>query len=151
MIDDLLSIKAAAVGRCVSRVHEEYARVPNTFADDQPAQDAAIPKIARAGDAALDMGQHLIHRERLDVPQNARDALALLVQSGWISTVLAERLKRMADFRNIAVHDHLELQSPIMVALIENHLDFRRPTSPFKASTGDDKPSKNPSKKFTTN
>ena len=41
-------------------------------------QDAAILNIQRACEAALDMGQHLIRRERLGIPQSARDVFALL-------------------------------------------------------------------------
>ncbi|PTQ77756.1 uncharacterized protein DUF86 [Nitrosomonas oligotropha] len=69
------------------------------------------------------MGQHLIRRERLGIPQSARDVFALLAQAGWIDTALADKLKRMVGFRNIAVHDYQALQLPITVAVIKNHLD----------------------------
>ena len=69
------------------------------------------------------MGQHLIRRERLGIPQSARDVFALLAQGGWIDTILADSLKRMVGFRNIAVHDYQSLQLPITTAIIENHLD----------------------------
>ncbi|MDB5929677.1 MAG: hypothetical protein JWR60_1384 [Polaromonas sp.] len=48
---------------------------------------------------------------------------ALLAQAGWIPAPLADDLKRMVGFRNIAVHDDQSLQLPIMVAIIEKHLD----------------------------
>ncbi len=86
-------------------------------------QDAAILNIQRACEAALDMGQHLIRRERLGVPQSARDVFTLLAQGGWIDAALADKLKRMVGFRNIAVHDYQSLQLPITVAIIETHLD----------------------------
>lgn len=69
------------------------------------------------------MGQYLIRRERLGIPQSARDVFALLAQAGWIDAVLADKLKRMVGFRNIAVHDYQALQLPITVAVIEKHLD----------------------------
>ncbi len=69
------------------------------------------------------MGQHLIRRERLGVPQSARDVFALLAQGGWIAPALAEGLKRKVGFRNIAVHDYKALQLPITVAIIEKHFD----------------------------
>lgn len=119
----MLINKAATIERCVKRAREEYGRDPATFALDFTRQDAAIPNIQRACEAALDMGQHLIRRERLGVPQSARDVFALLAQGGWIGPALAEGLKRMAGFRNIAVHDDQALQLPITVAIIEKHLD----------------------------
>ena len=69
------------------------------------------------------MGQHLIRRDRLGVPQSARDVFALLAQGGYIDATLADELKRMVGFRNIAVHDYQALQLPITVSIIEKHLD----------------------------
>ncbi|UCV01413.1 DUF86 domain-containing protein [Acidovorax radicis] len=122
-MDDVLINKAATIERCVARAREEYFSDPSSFATNFSRQDAAILNIQRACEAALDMGQHLIRRERLGVPQSARDVFALLAQGGWIDVLLAEGLKRMVGFRNIAVHDYQSLQLPITVAIIEKHLD----------------------------
>ena len=123
MADDVLLNKAATIERCVARAREEYASNPVTFLTDYTRQDAAILNIQRACEAALDMGQHLIRREKLGVPQSARDVFALLAHGGWINSTLAESLKRMVGFRNIAVHDYQTLQLPITVSIIESHLD----------------------------
>lgn len=123
MADDVLINKTATIERCVRRAREEYAVDPASFATNFTRQDAAILNIQRACEAALDMGQHLIRRERLGVPQSARDVFALLAQGGWIAPTLAEALKRMVGFRNIAVHDYETLQLPITIRIIETHLD----------------------------
>ena len=123
MADDVLINKAATIERCVRRAREEYAADPASFATNFTRQDAAILNIQRACEAALDMGQHLIRRERLGVPQSARDVFALLAQSGWVTPALADGLKRMVGFRNIAVHDYETLQLPITIRIIETHLD----------------------------
>jgi uncharacterized protein YutE (UPF0331/DUF86 family) len=47
----------------------------------------------------------------------------LLHQGGWIGPELADVLKRMVGFRNIAIHDYQKLQLPITVSIIERHLD----------------------------
>ncbi len=123
MADDVLINKAATIERCVARAREEYFSDPATFATNFTRQDAAILNIQRACEAALDMGQHLIRRDRLGVPQSARDVFTLLAQAGRIEKPLAEALQRMVGFRNIAVHDYQTLQLPITVAIIEKHLD----------------------------
>lgn len=123
MANDVLINKAAAIERCVARVREEYWADPDTFANNHTRQDAAILNIQRACEAALDMGQHLVRRDRLGVPQSARDVFALLLQAGWIEQSLAERMMRMVGFRNIAVHDYQALQLPITVTIITHHLD----------------------------
>lgn len=123
MADDIILNKAATIERCVSRAREEYDRDPDTFAQDYSRQDAAILNIQRACEAALDMGQHLIRRERMGLPQSARDVFTLLANDGWIETELAEALKHMVGFRNIAVHDYQSLQLPITIKIITEHLD----------------------------
>ena len=71
------------------------------------------------------MGQHLIRRERLGVPQGARDVFELLSRGGWVQSSLLTNLKNMVGFRNIAVHEYQTLQLPITVAIITQHLgDF---------------------------
>ena len=111
------------IERCVARARAEYASDPASFATDFTRQDAAILNIQRACEAALDMGQHLIRREKLGVPQSACDVFALLAQGHWVDAALADRLKRMVGFRNIAVHDDQALQLPITVSIITQHLD----------------------------
>lgn len=123
MADDVLINKAATIERCVKRAREEYAKDAATFATDFTRQDAAILNIQRACEAALDMGQHLIRRDRLGVPQSARDVFALLATAGRIDAGLARRLQNMVGYRNIAVHDDQTLQLPITVAVITMHLE----------------------------
>lgn len=123
MADDVLINKASSIERCVARAREEYQKDPSTFAVDFTRQDAAILNIQRACEAALDMGQHLIRREKLGVPQSARDVFELLSRGGWLDASLLMTMKNMVGFRNIAVHEYQTLQLPITVAIITEHLD----------------------------
>ena len=123
MADDVLINKAASIERCVARAREEYEKDVSTFATDFTRQDAAILNIQRACEAALDMGQHLIRRERLGVPQSARDVFELLCRGGWLDASLLVTMKNMVGFRNIAVHEYQPLQLPITIAIITEHLD----------------------------
>lgn len=123
MPDDVLINKAATIERCVARAQEEYSADPESFATNFTRQDAAILNIQRACEAALDMGQHIIRRERLGVTQSARDTFTLLQQGGWISEPVAEQMKRMVGFRNVAVHDYQALQLPITTNVLTQHLN----------------------------
>lgn len=123
MADDVILNKAATIERCVQRARDEYHKDPATFISDLTRQDAAILNIQRACEAALDMGTHLIRRDRLGVPQSARDVFALLQQAERITQTQAETLKNMAGFHNIAVHEYQKVQIPIVISIIERHLD----------------------------
>ena len=123
MAYDVLINKSATVERCVARARAEYARDPASFATDFTRQDAATLNVQRACEAVLDMGQHIVRREGLGVPQSARDVFELMARGQWIDAELAEALKRMVAFRNIAVHDYQSLILPILVNVITGHLD----------------------------
>lgn len=123
MHDDVLVNKAATVERCVARAREEFNANPATFSTDLTRQDAATLNIQRACEAVLDMGQHLVRRERLGVPQSARDVFELLSRAQWIDAPMADAMKRMVAFRNIAVHDYQSLLLPILESVITTHLD----------------------------
>jgi len=130
MADDVVLNKTASIERCVARALEEYEADPQSFTTNFSRQDAAILNIQRACEACLDMGQHIIRRESLGLPQSARDIFNLLAQSGWIDEALANAMKRMVGFRNIAVHEYQALQLPILLNIIKLHLsdfsDFSR-------------------------
>lgn len=123
MADDVLINKAATIERRVARAREEYAADPDGFAKNFSRQDAAILNIQRACEAALDMGLHIIRRERLGVTQSARDTFTLLAQAHWLTPAVAEQMKRMVGFRNVAVHDYQTLQLPITLNILTHHLD----------------------------
>lgn len=123
MADDVLLNKAARIERCVARAREEYAAEPHNFATNYTRQDAAILNIQRACEAALDMGQHIIRRERLGLAQSARDVFTLLAQARWIDASTAEAMRRMIGFRNVAVHEYQSLQLPITLNILTHHLD----------------------------
>jgi uncharacterized protein YutE (UPF0331/DUF86 family) len=114
--------KAATIERCVARAREEFDHDPTTFETNFSRQDAAVMNIQRACEAALDMGNHVIRRDRLGLPQSARDVFEILAQAKWIDQALADSLKRMVGFRNIAVHDYQKLLMPITVKVITEHL-----------------------------
>ena len=139
MLDDVLLNKSATVERCVARAREEFERDPATFATDFTRQDAATLNVQRACEAVLDMGQHLVRREKLGVPQSARDVFDLLSRGQWIDAPLADALKRMVAFRNIAVHDYQSLLLPILVSVITLHLgEFLEFTQSVLKRDGDD-------------
>lgn len=100
MADDVLLNKVAAIERCVARAREEYAC-----------------------EAALDMGHHIIRRDKLGLPQSSRDVFTLLADAHWLTPEVANHMKRMVGFRNIAVHEYQTLQLPITVNIIQSHLD----------------------------
>ncbi|MEX1058341.1 MAG: DUF86 domain-containing protein [Natronospirillum sp.] len=125
MTDDVILNKCATIERCINRVLEEWENAGKDFDSDYTRQDAAILNIQRACEAAIDSGQYLIRKNHWGVPQSARDVFTLLSENDAISQDLAEAMKNMVGFRNIAVHSYQALALPVVKAIIEHHLtDF---------------------------
>jgi uncharacterized protein YutE (UPF0331/DUF86 family) len=123
MADDVLVKKAAIVERSVGRAREEYAAAGAGFATDFTRQDAAVMNIQRACEATVDMANHIVRRDRLGVVSSARESFDTLVSAGFITQELAEAMKRMVGFRNLAVHDYQRLLLAVAERVIQRDLD----------------------------
>lgn len=127
MADDVLLNKSATIERCLQRVEDEYAGDPRNLSEDITRQDAIVLNLQRACQAAIDLAMHLARDHRLGIPQDSRDAFALLAQHDLLDPALSDRLQRMVGFRNIAIHDYQELNLKIVQAIVEHQqADLRR-------------------------
>ncbi|MDP2433201.1 MAG: DUF86 domain-containing protein [Pseudomonadota bacterium] len=123
MVDDVLLNKAAAIERCLRRIREEYVGHETALEVDFTRQDAIVLNLLRACEAAIDMAMHAVRRRGLGLPQDSRDAFALLGRAGLLPDALMARMQAMVGFRNIAVHDYQSLSLPVLRAILNSHLD----------------------------
>lgn len=122
MADDVMLNKTGAIERCLQRIREEYGKDPTNLRDDITKQDAIILNLQRACQATIDLAMHLVREHDLGVPQESRDAFALLEEHGHLDSELSGRLMRMVGFRNVAVHEYQKLNLDIVQAIVEEHL-----------------------------
>lgn len=123
MTDDVAINKAASIERAVGRVREEHAGDDTNIRSNQTKQDAVVLNLQRACESSIDLAMHLVRVHRLGVPQESREAFDLLQQSGRLDAGLADRMRKMVGFRNVAVHDYQRLNLDIVVAIVREHLD----------------------------
>jgi uncharacterized protein YutE (UPF0331/DUF86 family) len=123
MADDVLVNKAAAIERAVRRVREEYAGDDRHLLSNQTRQDAIVLNLQRACESSIDAAMHLVRVRRLGIPQETREAFVMLEGAGLISQDLADRLKRMVGFRNVAIHDYQKLNLDIVRSIVVDRLD----------------------------
>jgi uncharacterized protein YutE (UPF0331/DUF86 family) len=123
MADDVLVNKAAAIERAVRRVREEYAGDDRHLLSNQTLQDAIVLNLQRACESSIDAAMHLVRVRRLGIPQETREAFVMLEGAGLISQDLADRLKRMVGFRNVAIHDYQKLNLDIVRSIVVDRLD----------------------------
>jgi uncharacterized protein YutE (UPF0331/DUF86 family) len=123
MADDVLLNKAAAIERAVRRVREEHAGDDRNLLENQTRQDAIILNLQRACETSIDAAMHIVRVRRLGVPQESRDAFVLLEQARVIDADLADRLKKMVGFRNVAIHDYQKLDLAIVRSIVVSRLE----------------------------
>ncbi|MBM3778721.1 MAG: DUF86 domain-containing protein [Acidimicrobiia bacterium] len=123
MADDVLVNKAAAIERAIRRVREIHAGDERNLRADQTRQDAILLNLQRACESSIDAAMHMVRVRRLGVPQETRDAFGMLEQAGLLDPPLADRMKKMAGFRNVAIHDYQKLSLDIVQRIIVDHLD----------------------------
>jgi uncharacterized protein YutE (UPF0331/DUF86 family) len=122
MPDDVSLNKLAIIERCLRRVAEEYRGDPARL-ENFTIQDSVVLNVQRACEAAIDMAMHVIAVHRLGIPQDARSGFDILAAERLIERPLADRMKAMVGFRNIAVHDYQQLQIAILQRVIEERLE----------------------------
>jgi uncharacterized protein YutE (UPF0331/DUF86 family) len=123
MADDVLINKAAAIERAVHRVREVFGGDTRNLVSDQTRQDAIILNLQRACESSIDAAMHLVRVHRLGIPQETREAFELLERARLLDAPLADRLKKMVGFRNVAIHDYQKLSLDIVQRIITDHLD----------------------------
>src|SRR6056297_3505726 len=121
MMDDILINKYEIIKRCIKRINEEYQNNPDNL-NNYTKQDSIILNIQRLSEASIDIAMHITAELDLGVPQNSRDAFQFLEENNLIEEDLAEKLKAVVGFRNIAVHEYLKLNLKIVEAVIEKEI-----------------------------
>jgi len=120
-MDDILINKNETVKRCIKRINEEYQGNPENL-ENYTKQDSIILNIQRLAEAAIDIAMHIVAELDLGVPQNSREAFQFLAAENLIEEEMAEKLKAMVGFRNIAVHEYQKLNLKIVEAVIEKEI-----------------------------
>lgn len=73
-------------------------------------------------EACLDISNHIISYEGYREPQTNKDSFEVLMEQGIIDSELNIRLKKMAQFRNVIVHDYVGIQPEIVYAVLTKHV-----------------------------
>jgi len=123
MADDVLLNKASAIERFLSRIREEYLGYESALETDFTRQDSVVLNLQRACEASIDLAMHVSRKQSPGLPQDARDAFTLLEKAGVIPPDIANHMRAMVGFRNVAVHQYQDLSMPVLRSILEHHLN----------------------------
>lgn len=100
-------------------LREEFLRDPEKYGSAERFLQLAIETIN-------DMASHVIAEQGLGEVNANRDYARLLREHGYITPALEERWTRMIGFRNIPVHNYLDVDRDIVFDILQNDLDDLR-------------------------
>jgi uncharacterized protein YutE (UPF0331/DUF86 family) len=96
-----------------------------SFMADPERYGSAERFLQLAIEATLDVGTHIVADENLGTIEQSRDVPQRMREHGYLSEDLEKRWIRMIGFRNVLVHDYLEIDRAIVYrVLVENLGDF---------------------------
>ncbi|MCA1675696.1 MAG: DUF86 domain-containing protein [Actinobacteria bacterium] len=75
-------------------------------------------------EACVDVAQHMCASEGWGPPRDNGDAIRLLGKHGVLDIDLADNVRRAVGFRNVLVHDYVEVDDDIVVARLANLSDL---------------------------
>ncbi|HLF97501.1 MAG TPA: DUF86 domain-containing protein [Methylococcaceae bacterium] len=122
-MNDTVINKVQSIERRIRRAREEYRLAGENFRKDFSRQDAAVLNVTRACEQAIDLANHTIRTVKLGVPTEIAESFYLLARAGVIPLGLAEKLKGMVGFRNVAVHEYQKLDLDIVEKILGTGLD----------------------------
>jgi len=120
MVDrDLVLAKIETLERCLGRIDSARGRPELDVLD---RQDITVLNLQRAVQAMIDLAAHVVAREGLGIPDDLAASFELLKRAGTIDGDLADRMRRMTGFRNVAVHEYRKLDPAVVDAIVRERL-----------------------------
>ncbi len=126
MVDrDVVTAKIVTIDRCLQRISETRGE-RRAFLLPIEIDDIGVLNLQRAVQAAIDLATHVVAAEGYGLSDSVAAFFTVLEGHGIVEPRLAERLRKMAGFRNIAVRDYQALDPAIVEAIVSRHLDDLR-------------------------
>jgi uncharacterized protein YutE (UPF0331/DUF86 family) len=112
---------------------DDYRRQVKEFASitvDQYARDWKVQRIIERTlqmmiETCVDVAGHIVSDEGFRIPKSYADTFTVLHENGILDDRLHLILKKMAQFRNIVVHQYDKIDSTIVVGILQKNIkDF---------------------------
>ncbi|MGH8746603.1 MAG: type VII toxin-antitoxin system HepT family RNase toxin [Burkholderiales bacterium] len=103
--------------RRLRRIEAKRPASLKQLAADEDLQDIVSHNLELAIQACTDIAAHLCGAHGM-VPPTAGEAFSMLAKLGLLETGLAKRLRRAVGFRNVLVHEYVEVDWKIVLRVI---------------------------------
>jgi uncharacterized protein YutE (UPF0331/DUF86 family) len=123
MVDrEIFSRRLAGLRGYLEKLRAFQPTSEGEFRGSPAIHDLAERYLHLAMECVLDLGNHFIAENGLSTPDSNQDTFTRLEQAGAIPSALAARLRSWAGFRNILVHQYLDIDHGIAWHAIQKEL-----------------------------
>ena len=126
---DAILSKISIVSNCLATI-KKVTNGKKESLDDNITQDVFVLNLQRSVQACIDLANIIISTKGFKLPSKYKQSFDILRENKIIDSSLADKMKKMIGFRNIAVHDYKQLDINILKSILSNNLiDFEEFTS----------------------
>jgi uncharacterized protein YutE (UPF0331/DUF86 family) len=124
----IVDARIAKIREYVALLRKIYGQAEEkTFVKDPLVYGNAERYLQLTIQCVIDISNHIIADLRLNLPSDNRQLFEMLAQHKILTKTLANKLTAMAGFRNILVHEYLEIDRRRVYAVLKSELgDFEK-------------------------
>jgi len=105
---------------------QEYQDISfNEYEDNKIIRRFVERTLQLAIESCLDIGSHIIAEQRWGIPDTNREIIKMLHDNGIIKGDIKNYIK-MAQFRNVIIHDYAKLDDEIIFGILKRNLEDLR-------------------------
>lgn len=118
---DLVLAKIESLERRLTRIAEVRGEAGSALRAID-VQDITVLNLQRAVQAMIDLAAHVVASEGVGTPDSLGASFTLLARAGILDDDLADRMRRMTGFRNVAVHEYRRPDPAVLEAIVRERL-----------------------------
>lgn len=123
---DLIKNKLAQLADYLNDLLEAQRYTQEQFLKDKMIQRYIERTLHLAIECCLDIGSHIIADQNWREPNDKKDIFRVLQENNILLNQQLPNLYKMAQFRNILVHDYAKIDPSIVYSVLQKNLpDFR--------------------------
>jgi uncharacterized protein YutE (UPF0331/DUF86 family) len=126
VINNAVYKRMERVEECLRRLERKRRLTMEEFLEDTDAQDVVLHNLQVAIEACLDIGSHIISKNGWQMPEVYSDTPKTLAKHNVISEEFKPVFIKMGKFRDVVVHEYLDINLEKVYHNLHKIDDIRR-------------------------
>lgn len=124
MVDEVLILrKLSELDDYYGQINEYVSVTVEGYSKDWKVQRIIERTLQMMIETCVDVAGHIISDQGFRIPKSYSDTFSVLHENNILDEWLYSSLKKMAQFRNVVVHQYDKIDSTIVVGILQNDLN----------------------------